>query len=86
MSRAILLFLLAIFFARAVWRLLEGIVRGASTPEPRSRGPVEPQPVKLVQDPVCGTFVVPGKAPSLVTAGQTIYFCSNACREKFAAR
>lgn len=83
MSRAILLLLLVIFFARAVWRLLEGVVSGASAPEPRTRRAAGPQPVKLVQDPVCGTFVVPGKSPSLVKAGHTVYFCSDACREKY---
>lgn len=84
MSRAILLFLLAVFFARAVWRLIEGIVSGASASPKRTRGSAPP-PTKLVQDPVCGTFVVPGHAPSLVKAGETIYFCSDTCREKFAA-
>lgn len=85
MSRAILLFLLAVFFARAVWRLLEGILAGASAPQKRARGPVPPQAVKLAQDPVCGTFVVPGKSPSLVKAGETIYFCSDRCRDTYAA-
>ncbi len=86
MSRAILLFLLVIFFARAVWRLLEGIVSGAASPEVRRRNPVASQPVKLVKDPVCGTFVVPGKSPSLVRAGETVYFCSDTCRERFGAQ
>lgn len=85
MTRAILLLLLLIFVVRAVWRLLEGIVSGASQPEPRARRRSEAPGVKLVQDPVCGTFVVPGKAASLVRAGQTIYFCSDACRDKYAA-
>jgi YHS domain-containing protein len=83
-TRAILLFLLMIFVARAVWRLLEGVVSGASPPQ--ARGRTAPQPVKLVKDPVCGTFVVPGKSPSLVRAGETIYFCSDTCREQFAAK
>jgi YHS domain-containing protein len=42
--------------------------------------------VKLAKDPVCGTFVVPGKAPSLVRAGETVYFCSDKCRDEFLTR
>ncbi|MCA1583639.1 MAG: hypothetical protein LC791_02305 [Acidobacteria bacterium] len=85
MSRAILLLLLAIFLIRAVWRLLEGVVSGATSPQVRGRNPA-PQAVKLVKDPVCGTFVVPGKSPSLVRAGETIYFCSDTCRERYGAQ
>jgi YHS domain-containing protein len=80
--RAILLFLLVLFVVRAIWRLLEGIVSGASAPSPRRRNAGAPA-VKLVKDPVCGTFVVPGKSPSLVRAGETVYFCSNTCRDKY---
>jgi YHS domain-containing protein len=29
---------------------------------------------------------VPGKSPSLISAGETIYFCSDRCREQFAAK
>ena len=83
MSRFILLLLLAFFFARAVWRFLEGIAAGAAAPDRAPRRPAARQAVKLVQDPVCGTFVVPGKSPSLVSAGQTIYFCSETCLEKY---
>ncbi len=92
MVRALLFFLLVLLLVRAVWRLLEGVVRGAvgngaSRPPGGTPGPGRaPSAVKLVQDPVCGTFVVPGKAPSLVRAGETMYFCSDKCREQFAAQ
>lgn len=84
-----LLFLLLLFFlARAVWRLLEGVVRGAQTPPP-GRRPQAPPPapsVKMVRDPVCGTFVVPGKALSLADGSSTAYFCSEECRSRYQAR
>jgi YHS domain-containing protein len=84
MWRALLLFLLVIFLARAAWRLLEGIVRGASGGPPQTRAPGGPSPsVRMVKDPVCGTFVVPGKALSLVSRGDTIYFCSEQCRAAY---
>lgn len=88
MVRFLLLFLLAMFLARAVWRLLGGVVEGAV----RSAGPAEPPrrtatpSVKMVKDPVCGTFVVPGKAVELVRAGETHWFCSERCRAEFAKR
>jgi YHS domain-containing protein len=41
--------------------------------------------VKLVRDPVCGTFVAPGTALSLSAGGTTHYFCSDECRSKYRA-
>ena len=43
-------------------------------------------PVKMTKDPVCGTFVVPGKALSLSAGGATHWFCSERCRAEFASR
>lgn len=88
--RTLLLFLFFMFLARAAWRLLEGVVRGASgdagarAPGGR-RGPSQPSAVKMAQCPVCGTYVVPDKAISGVGRGQALYFCSEACRAKYAA-
>jgi uncharacterized protein len=84
--RPILLFLLVAFVARAIWRLLEGVLQGAlGTPGPaRQAGPRQaPRAVKMAQDPVCGTYVVPEKAVTLTRAGQQIFFCSDACRSKY---
>ncbi|MBI3050266.1 MAG: YHS domain-containing protein [Acidobacteria bacterium] len=43
-------------------------------------------PVKLVRDPVCGTYVPPRAALSLTSGGSTHYFCSEECRKKFDSR
>lgn len=85
--RALLLFLLFLFVARAVWRLLEGILRGigAAPPARSGRGSGGPAAVRMAQCPVCGTFVVPGKALTGVDKGAPVYFCSEACRARFAA-
>ncbi len=40
-------------------------------------------PVKLVRDPVCGTWVDPGASLAIDTRGMTHYFCSAACRDSF---
>ncbi|HKB12786.1 MAG TPA: hypothetical protein VKD69_19115 [Vicinamibacterales bacterium] len=79
--RLALFIILAFFVGRALWRLLDGIVEGAS------RGPrgsqVPQRGVQMVRDPVCGTFVVAQRALRLSDGGATVYFCSDACRAKY---
>jgi YHS domain-containing protein len=82
--RTLLLLLLIAFLIRAVGRLLRGVIEGASS---NTAGPVRsgrPTPVKMVADPICGTFVVPGKALQLARGRETIYFCSEKCRDQWA--
>jgi len=84
LTRFVLFVLLAIFVARAFWRLIDGIVDGARD---RSRGSSVPGTgVSMVRDPVCGTFVVPDRAVTLVNGRTTVSFCSEACRDKYRAR
>ena len=45
---------------------------------PRGHGPQS-----LKKDPVCGTFVAPAVAVQKTKGGQTYYFCSTECRDKF---
>ena len=90
MVRALLLFLFFLFVARAFWRLVEGVARGAmgegaAPPQSRRRGPAGPAAVKMTQCPVCGTYVVPEKAITGVSKGKVVHFCSDACRATFAA-
>ena len=90
MVRALLLFLFFLFVARAFWRLVEGVARGAmgegaAPPQSRRRGPAAPAAVKMTQCPVCGTYVVPEKAITGVSNGKVVHFCSDACRATFAA-
>jgi YHS domain-containing protein len=83
--RTFLLLLLIFFLARALMRLLHGVrqgVTGASASTARSR---TAPPVKMVADPVCGTFVVPGKALELARGRHTHYFCSEQCRDQWTA-
>jgi hypothetical protein len=84
--RALLLFVFFLLLARAVWRLLEGVVRGAMGGQSQ-RGATGPAPtaVRMAQCPVCGTYVVPAKALTGVSHGQVLYYCSETCRGKHAA-
>lgn len=81
------LFALMILFAlRAAARFMSGLTQGvgeAARRGPRSSAAV---PVKMAKDPVCGTFVVPGKALSTTAGGATLWFCSEHCRTEFARR
>jgi YHS domain-containing protein len=84
LTRFALFLLLAIFVARAFWRLVDGIVEGARG---RVRGTSAPQRgVSMVRDPVCGTFIVPGRAVTIVDGRTTVSFCSETCRDKYRAR
>ena len=80
--RVFLLFVLVAFAVRAVARLMSGVAQGAGRGRPSSAE----TPVKMAQDPVCGTFVVPGKALSTTAGGATLWFCSEHCRNEFARR
>ena len=84
MLRFILFLVLAIFVARAFWRLFDGIVDGASSRRRRDQAP--DRGVSMVRDPVCGTFVLPASAVTLVDGRARLYFCSDACRDQYRAR
>jgi YHS domain-containing protein len=79
--RVLLIALLLLFVGRALWRLIEGIVAGASLPGGASGPPQKSE--RMVRDPVCGTFVVPSRALSVASGGRVEYFCSEQCRMAF---
>ena len=84
--RLILFLVLGIIVARAFWRLVDGIVAGVSgRPLDGSRN-VAQHRVQMVRDPVCGTFILPDRALVLSVGGSRVFFCSDACRDKYRAR
>jgi len=63
---------------RAAWRMIRsGISISAGARRTTVSG--EPRPVKLVRDPVCGTYVSPESA---IRDGEN-YFCSEKCRNEY---
>ena len=88
MARFLLLLVLFMVIARTFWRFVDAVVRGAVGPAAqggqRRGGP--PVAVKMQQCPVCGTYVVPGKAISVVSGGQPVYFDSEKCRAEYQSR
>ncbi len=80
MIRVLLIGILLLLVARAFWRLMDGVIEAAGgTSRSKARTPA----VKLVRDPVCGTYVTPASALLLTTGGTTQYFCSEHCRQQF---
>ena len=89
MTRFILLLTLVVVIARMFWRFFDAVVRGAMGPAPQQggrRASNAPASVKMQQCPVCGTYVVPGKAISLVSGGSQIYFDTEKCRAEYHSR
>jgi uncharacterized protein len=84
--RLILFLVLAIIVGRAFWRLVDGIVAGMSGRPLDGSHTVAQHGVQMVRDPVCGTFLLPDRALVLSVDGHRVFFCSDACRDKFRAR
>jgi YHS domain-containing protein len=74
-----LLAVLVIF--RALTLVGRGLRDGLHPPKPK-----EPAAVPLARDPICGTFVVPGRALSETAGGVAQYFCSEHCRRAWVSR
>ena len=84
--RIFLIVLMVLLAIRAFGRLFGGVAQGTRSGRAGGARGQGPAPVKMMQDPVCGTFVVPGKALSLTAGGATHWFCSERCRAEYVAR
>jgi YHS domain-containing protein len=81
MLRALLELVVIFLVIRAVWRVIGSMI-SISGGVRRTTASGEPRPVKLVRDPVCGTYVSPDSA----IADGTNYFCSEKCRDEYRSR
>ena len=90
MIRFLLIAVLMIVIARAFWQVVDGIIEaaggGGSSPRGRRRHRPPAVAMKLARDPVCGTHVPVDAALSLTANGETRYFCSEQCRDRFQRR
>jgi YHS domain-containing protein len=82
MGKILLWMILITLVVRSLSRLLRGVLEGAGY----RREIAPPQSVGLVRDPVCGVFVVPGKAVAAGSGPATKYFCSEKCRRQWGKR
>jgi uncharacterized protein len=81
MLRLVLFVVLAVFVARAFWRVFDAVLEAASGKPPKSQ--VAERGVQMVRDPVCGTFLLPDRAVMLADGRNRVFFCSDACRDKY---
>jgi YHS domain-containing protein len=86
-TRIVLLGILLMTAAWAFWRLVDGVIQvfGGTTQQNRRKRRTAAA-VKLVRDPVCGTWVSPNDARFVQVGSATHYFCSDECRAKFKRR
>jgi len=75
--------LLFLIVARLVWRFIAGVIDGLTPDAPRAP---KAKSVPLVRDPVCGTYVVRARALTMGEGAETMYFCSEKCRDEYARR
>jgi YHS domain-containing protein len=86
MWRFVLFLVLSMVLSRAFWRIAASFMEGLRGDEPRRPGTTPQRGVQMARDPVCGTFVVPDTAVTLHDGRSRVYFCSDACRDKYRAR
>jgi YHS domain-containing protein len=92
MVRFLLFLVLSIVVTQAFWRVVGGIFEGIQGHPPNERNGqarrsgVSQRGVQMVRDPVCGMFLVPESAVTLVEGSTRTFFCSEACRDKYRKR
>ena len=69
-----------VLLARALWRFLASVAEGGAAAD-RSRR--DQQSVRLVRDPVCGTYVPRSRALTDGRGDETQFFCSEGCRTSY---
>ena len=91
--RLLLLFLVVRAVMLLVGGLVRGLIRAAQVPPPDDREPaagprgqVARSNGTLVQDPVCGTYVLQERALVMKTSSGTAFFCSERCRSAYDAQ
>jgi YHS domain-containing protein len=80
MTLWILRIILLLLVIRLLWRLVAGVLEGL-----RELPPDRDEPVRLVRDPVCGTFILPSRALEARRGGKVAYVCSARCRDTYEA-
>ena len=75
--------LLILLLVRSLIRSIFSAPRG-NVPQ-RGSGDAPPVPAggELKKDPVCGTYVSATSSITRTVKGQTLYFCSKECRDKY---
>lgn len=75
-----------LFLIRLVLRFFAGATRRPSAARTSSRTPAAREGGHLVRDPNCGTYLPVARALRVGSASDPLYFCSDTCREAWAAK
>jgi YHS domain-containing protein len=84
-----ILLVIGISVVRAVLETIGKLFSSFTSQAGPSPAPAGPKPTRaeikgeLKKDPVCGTFISTATAFQKAVGGQTYYFCSQQCRDKF---
>jgi len=86
--RVLLYLIVAVIVLTLLRSVLEAVGKAFASAAPSSSPPSSSVPrgqasQSLKKDPVCGTFVSEATAVQKTKGGETYYFCSAACRDKF---
>jgi YHS domain-containing protein len=88
--RLLLLFMVVRALMLIVGGLIRGLIGAAQVPGEPQAGTgarsVARSHGTLVQDPVCGTYILQERALATKTAGGTAFFCSERCRSAYDAQ
>jgi uncharacterized protein len=76
--------LIVLFLIRMVLRAF-GVWQGPAVRHRQRVREVERAGGTLVQDPQCGTYLPKSRALAIGAGGDAKYFCSQACRDAYAA-
>ena len=77
----LIIFLVVRYLLRTVFASFQSTEPG-NKPQVRTDAPAGGE---LKKDPVCGTYVAATAGISHQIKGQTVYFCSKECRDKYRA-
>lgn len=88
-----LILIAVVAFIRYLIGMITRAVSSAVNPNPqaesgpsKSQGPREENQGELLRDPVCGVFVASATSVKKSVGGETVHFCSTACRDKYLVK
>jgi hypothetical protein len=70
------------FLGYLAYRLAKSWLRSFVAPD-RDTDEQNPQEAELIQDPQCGTYFLRQRGVPARIDGETLFFCSEGCRDKY---
>ncbi len=77
-----ILFLFLVFWAlRKLWNMLTTGLASSRPEKRKTESAISAH--EMIQDPQCGTYVLPTAAIRMRLSGRDLYFCSPGCEQKY---